>query len=174
MKKSLAIFLSFSILLLNGCSSIDIKGRPFYKTNALQNSQSGEMEFRTLDKFLYEATNGNKDCKVTAEEIRKLIPGDPKISITKSSETWIYEYTQTEDSLRIGWSGIKGKNSVKTERLELNFDKNLVLADYKINPDPFTAENSNQKIKWGFLILKWVFVGAAVGAAAGAAIKQKK
>lgn len=178
MEKLIALFLSLSISLLSGCSSIDIKGKPFYKTNVFQdsqpNSQSEEIEFRALEKFLYEATEGNKKNQVTAGEIKELIPGNPKMIVTKSSETWVYEYTRTEDSLKMGWSGLMGRNSVKTERLELNFNKNLILTDYKLNPDPFVAENSNQKIKWGFLILKWIFVGAAVGVVAGAVLKQKK
>ncbi|OGY68079.1 MAG: hypothetical protein A3H63_02210 [Candidatus Harrisonbacteria bacterium RIFCSPLOWO2_02_FULL_45_10c] len=164
-----------AILLLNACSSVQVKGKPFYSPRPDQKTEKtnniNQESFRKLDKTLYEGTVGEKKGTLNAEGMRKLIPGNPKITVTKDSEKWLYEYAESTDFLKLNFSGMGGSSSTCEETLELIFDKNLTLIDYIIRPDPFYAARVGFKTKWGYLILKGALFGSIAGVAARAVFK---
>jgi len=166
----MAILLS-AILFLNACSSVQVKGKPFYENITPKSGDAGKLPYREFDAVLYEATEGLKKNTVTAQYVLQNIPGFPKITMTGTAEIWTYEYVESNDSLKLSFSGLDGKSLVREETLELTFDKNQILKSYVFKPDPFYASKTKSRSKWMFLALKGLLFGSLAGAAARVAFK---
>lgn len=150
MRKSVSIIMCFVLLFTFGCSGLKITGKPYYEKGSAEE----------LMDYLKQGTG-----KLTKQEVKEKIGGRPELLADANSERWVYKYTKIKDSSHGFILFSKKRIKTTTKELELTFDKDGILQNYKIKDnDTESSERVNKTDHYSHLVTDGMLTAAIAAA----------
>lgn len=143
-----------TLLALNACTSIKIKGENFF----------GQSEDDLQELIDYFDEGLKSESGLTTEMVSQKIGFKPqRKEMDKNGENWYYSYSKINGRISLKLTQSVNKEIAENKEMELIFDKTQKLVAYKIRINP--EEKIDHRVKYGYLILQGVLIGGTAGAA---------